>query len=557
MWLLICAFSVWAVAGLTTAAAEPKAPRIVNIVNFIRGVEPRGPVDLYEPVVQQIRLARAHGLPTTFLIQYDALIQDRFVALLKKELTGRDEVGAWLEVVQPQVEAAGLKWRGRFPWDWHTDVGFTIGYTPAEREKLIDEYMRAFEHAFGRRPRSVGCWLIDAHTLTYLSDHYGVAAACICKDQAGTDGYTLWGGYWNQAYYPSRLNAYMPAQDPIRQIPVPVFRMLGSDPIDQYDNGLGEAAQGVVTLEPVYTGGTGGGGVPAWVRWFLDLQTSTPCLAFAYTQAGQENSFGWPAMEKGLTDQVKKLAELSQTGRIRVETLGQSGQWFRNTFPQTPATAVTALHDMKGRERGSVWYDSRFYRANLFWDENGLRIRDIHMFDEQYPERYLNQQVTTHAAVYDTLPAIDGFTWSTRETRAAARPVLVSPDGKTSPMTTGTPEVTEQGKEALEISVPVTDGGRLTVRCEPERMLLQTEQGASTSWALELSWAPDKKPPIEGVEEGAVLYRHNGFAYRQRMSKGRFRAQPGQPRLIMEAQEGVLKLELKNTKEVEAGVGPG
>ena len=28
----------------------------------------------------------------------------------------------------------------------------------------------------------------------------------------GTDGYTLWGGYWNQAYYPSRLNSYMPAQ---------------------------------------------------------------------------------------------------------------------------------------------------------------------------------------------------------------------------------------------------------------------------------------------------------------------------------------------------------
>ena len=96
----------------------------------------------------------------------------------------------------------------------------------------------------------------------------------------------------------------------------------------------------------------------------------------------------------------------------------------------------------------------------------------------------------------------------------------------------------------------------MTVRCQPERMLLQTEPGTPTSWALEMSWAPEKKPPIERVEDGAVLYRHNGFAYRQWLSKGRFRAQPGQPRIILEAQEGVLKLELKNTKEVDAAIGP-
>lgn len=82
-------------------------------------------------------------------------------------------------------------------------------------------------------------------------------ASCNCKDQYGTDGYTLWGGYWNQAYYPSRLNGYMPAQTQEGQIPVPVFRMLGSDPIYQYDTGLGHSIQGVITLEPVY-GDAGG-----------------------------------------------------------------------------------------------------------------------------------------------------------------------------------------------------------------------------------------------------------------------------------------------------------
>ena len=47
----------------------------------------------------------------------------------------------------------------------------------------------------------------------------------------------------------------MPAQTKEGQIPVPVFRMLGSDPIYQYDTSLGESAQGVITLEPVWEAG--------------------------------------------------------------------------------------------------------------------------------------------------------------------------------------------------------------------------------------------------------------------------------------------------------------
>ena len=109
--------------------------------------------------------------------------------------------------------------------------------------------MEKFKSIFGRYPSSIGSWFIDAHSLEYMYDKYGIIASCNCKDQYGTDGYTLWGGYWNQAYYPSRLNGYMPAQTAKGQIPVPVFRMLGSDPIYQYDTGVGHTIQGVITLD--------------------------------------------------------------------------------------------------------------------------------------------------------------------------------------------------------------------------------------------------------------------------------------------------------------------
>ena len=332
------------------------SPRIVNIINFIRQVEPRDKNItedvLYETVHEQVKLLTKYNLQGTFLLQYDALINPRYQTLLKKEIERGSEIGGWWEITQPHVEAAGLTWRGRYPWDWHADVGFATGYTPEEREKLVDVYMEKFKSIFGKYPASIGSWFIDAHSLGYMYDKYGIKASCNCKDQYGTDGYTLWGGYWNQAYYPSRLNGYMPAQTSKGQIPVPVFRMLGSDPIYQYDTGVGHSIQGVITLEPVYGDA---GGSEKWVRRFFKSIFEDPCLGFNYTQAGQENSFTWNGMGKGLEMQIPILASLQQQGKIRIETLETSGEWFKKKYPVNPPTSVTTLTDTYDNGQKTVW----------------------------------------------------------------------------------------------------------------------------------------------------------------------------------------------------------
>ncbi len=267
-------------AVTNVTAKNTPSPRIVNIINFIRQLEPRdskiSEEVLYETVHKQVELLKKYNMRGTFLLQYDALISPRYQSLLKEEMRRGTEVGGWWEITQPHVEAAGLEWRGRYPWDWHADVGFATGYMPKEREKLVDVYMEKFKEIFGKYPASIGSWFIDAHTLEYMHEKYGIVASCNCKDQYGTDGYTLWGGYWNQAYYPSRLNGYMPAQTQEGQIPVPVFRMLGSDPIYQYDTGLGHSIQGVITLEPVY--GDAGGSENGYVV-SLSLFLKIPVLA--------------------------------------------------------------------------------------------------------------------------------------------------------------------------------------------------------------------------------------------------------------------------------------
>ena len=68
---------------------------IINIVNFIRGAEPRHRwLDLVEPVRQQIRLMKEWDLPGTFLIQYDAMLREDMVSLLRELPAEQFEIGA-------------------------------------------------------------------------------------------------------------------------------------------------------------------------------------------------------------------------------------------------------------------------------------------------------------------------------------------------------------------------------------------------------------------------------------------------------------------------------
>lgn len=494
-------------------------PRIINIYNFIRDIEPRAPEDasedLYQATVNQIDLIKQYNLPATYALQYDSLINERYQRLLLDRLDENDEIGAWWEIVQAHAEAAGLQWRGRFPWDWHANVGFSTGYTPAEREKLVDVYMHRFHEIFGYYPRTVGSWFIDSHSLAYMAEKYEVIASCNCKDQIGTDGYTLHGGYWNQAYYPSRRNAYMPAQSEAGQIPIPIFRMLGSDPVDQYDYQLGEDLQAVKTLEP-----TSDGESPDWVRWFFDVNINQPCLAFAYMQAGQENSMRWPAMKDGLNFQIPLIAQIAQAGQVRVETLEQSGRWFREQFKVTPPTAVVALNDSGNSGRKSIWYNSRFYRVNFIFEGGGLRIRDLHLFDEKYASVYLTEPLREKNAIYTTLPVLDGNTWSTASEVAGIRVVHIENKGYSAARVTLT-EVLEISEAELLLRCELENGTTLDLRCSEDQIELNANDNQV---ALLMTWSPEKATTIEDVTQNRIAYRKGYFSYQIRTAKGHFEA---------------------------------
>lgn len=522
-------------------------PKIVNIVNFIRLLEPRDAKItqdvLFQTVVKQVEIMRQYDLDGSFLLQYDALMDQRYQQLLKALPGEKYEIGAWWELPQPLIEKAGLKWRGRYPWDWHADVGFSTGYTPEEREKIVDVYMADFKAVFGYYPRSVASWFIDAHTLNYMYDKYGIVASANCKDQYGTDGYTLWGGYWNQAYYPSRINSYMPAQHAKNQLPVPVFRMLGSDPVRQYDMHLGARRQGVISLEPVYPEA---GGDSTWVHWFMREFVEGVSLAFNYTQAGQENSFTWEAMEKGFRIQMPLIARLRDEGKIRVETLEASGRWFSKKFPVTPATAFTVNNDLPGSDRKTVWFNSRFYRLNLLWENGQLRIRDIHLFDEKFPSQYTTQKATSNECVFLTLPFVDGYLWSTKDHYAGIRfKALVN--GKEIPITGGDPVITNAAGK-LRISWPLkTITGRLDMEITERTMKIQLKGNRQKAqWFLDMTTAGKTALPFRNIQPDRIQCASEGMNYVVKALNGRF-STPGEGKVFrISPNAGVLTLELSN-----------
>ena len=520
---------------LQQVVAESPSPRIINIINFIRQTDYRVENSdslLYQTVEEQLKLVNKYNLPATFLLQYDALINPEYQHLLKSLLNKESEVGGWFEITQPQVEDAGLKWRGEHSWVSHANIAFSTGYTPEEREKLVDVYMEKFKEIFGNYPKSIGSWYIDAHTLNYMYEKYGIIASCNCKDQIGTDGYTLWGGYWNQAYYPSKRNGYMPAQTQEGQIPVPVFRMLGSDPIYQYDTGLGNERQGVISLEPVY----GNAGMNRqWVDYFFHSIVDEPCLAFNYAQAGQENSFTWKAMQKGLEMQIPIIDSLRQINKVRVETLGESGAWFKQNYPNTPATAVTTMQDVRGEGNKTVWFNSRYYRVNLLWKGTEFSFRDVHLFDERFQSDYVDKAGEGSQFFFYTLPLADGYRWSTPDDRAGLHLVQHLASGETKRIALNTPEVSEPDVQTLVVTCKDPDEHtfRMTFTEKGFDVVCDTKD-KDFNWSLDLHAASNAELPFKDISDKAIKMQFNGFDYEvnctagsvERTDEGTFRLRP-------------------------------
>ncbi len=389
----------------------------VNIMNFARQCEPRdADTDklLFQTTKAQLEMLLELQVPHTFLLQYDTLCDPRYVSLFCENRSELTETGLWYEIVEPLTTACGMAYESAYgwKWDWHIRPGFSMAYPPEARDRLIDEAMRKYKEVFGSYPAVVGSWLLDTRTACRLKDRYDVQCLCICRDQTNTDAYSLVGGYFNGAYYPSRSNLFTPAQTKENTLDVPVFRLLGPSPIHNYDGkkflSAGTKDKNVIfwTLEPVWFAGADA----RFERALLDDLFGSATLNFAYAQIGQENSFAGSDILSPLRRQIDYLR---QRGDVRFEKMSETAERFNSRFGfTTPPTVSASLKNWDSEDLQSVYYQCKNYVANLFRDGDRVFLRAFYLFDETVPEHYLTDTCESFFALYENLPLVDTVVWA-------------------------------------------------------------------------------------------------------------------------------------------------
>ena len=391
---------------------------IVNIMNFVRGVGRNPDLDLVTPVKKELELCQKYGYKNTFLMQYDAMIRKEFVDIIKSA-DEKTEVGVWVEIGRQLIDKVGLQWEGskECDWDWHVNPGFLPAYTHKERELIIDEIMKCFKDVFGYYPKSVGSWVLDAYSIEYMQKKYDIAAFGICREQYGVDAYTLIGTYYNQAYYPSKRNNICPAQTKENQINAPVFKLLGPDPVYNYGvtSMYRDSFDSPPTIEPAWETGQDRKNV----EWFFDSYFHNESMAFSYIQLGQENPFGWERIKKGLPMQFEILKKYVDNNECTIMTMGESGEWFKKNFDETPATTLGAKNIIGNDINESQWYSCKNYRINFVSEDDSFYIRDIYKFDENFTENYYDTPCKEWKIMYTNLPVMDGFLWRRDESGRA------------------------------------------------------------------------------------------------------------------------------------------
>ncbi|MGL4738912.1 MAG: FN3 associated domain-containing protein [Cellulosilyticaceae bacterium] len=521
-----------------------KRQGLVNIYHFIRKSTYEDGIftqEDFDTLKSEMDLLKQHQLPATYALKYDALMDERYTALIKSMIDEKDEVAAWWEITEEMARKAGVTWKGKDVIDLHVKAGYSLAYLPEERKALLDVYMEDFKAVYGAYPKTIGSWVMDIVTFEYAKARYGLVGGALCRDQRGIDGFTLWGGYFNGAYYPSKVNEYMPAQTNEMQLDLPIFRLLGPDPIYNFESGIRDGADGIYTLEPAWITGQD----EKWVTWLLGCVSDEEQVGYGYTQVGQENSYIWGTMGDAYEMQIRHLAQLRKENKVRVESLRDSSVWFKQKYALTPPTTYTASKDWNEKfGLNTTWYSSRFYRMSLLWDQGEFSIRDLYVFNEDYPSRYLNDYITHNESVFDALPLLDTHNWSTKEKRASIDFV----EAITGEKLKGEAPVflSQEDDENWYVQWKLNEAREMSIVCTQNQMHFEMlQEGGTLEWMMRMNTLPT----LEKVESQCILCRHENFAYEVHAVAGTFEQVGDEVWIRPEGDQIILEYAQKGDKD--------
>ncbi|AVM42797.1 hypothetical protein [Fastidiosipila sanguinis] len=483
---------------------------IVNIYNFVRKSheEPsKFIIDDFETLENQLTVLAKFNLPSTVALKYDALMDEEYQKLIKTYKKENElAISAWWEITAELCERAGVQFRGERgeEYDDRVDSAYSIAYEPEERIKIVDAYMQDFKEIYGVYPQSIGSWVLDECTLEYAKEQYGIVAAAVCRDQIATDGFTLWGGYPNGPYYPSVNNLNVPAQSEQKQLKLPIFRLLGPDPIFMFEQNVRDTIFGVHTLEPSSISGRG-----ERIPWTFARITDEDAVGINYLQVGQENNFLWPNIAPGYIPQIETVNKLRAEGKLLVQTMAETANFFSESFELTPPMSYQGTTDWSADRLEALNYASSEYRLSFLYEKQKLRIRDFFKFEENYKSRYLDESIKTAASFYDCPPLLFPQIW---KQEYGKRPFIKLLDAEGLELD-DIEEISFSAIDAYssEINAQNKDG-EISIKMFPDRVEFSGRFGLLFEYL----------PVLKSVEGKKIYLEYESFPYELDLAKGEF-----------------------------------
>lgn len=385
----LTAFIVF-IFSLTPAYATSQ--KFVTIVNPVRGGD-FFQLNGAKPVTnlaKEWQIIQDNNLPATWLIRPDALKDSEVVSLLKS-FPNSQELGLFLEITPSWTKMAAVFYHQSTNWHAAGTV-FLTGYEVDERHKLIDTAFADFKNTFGYYPKSVGAWWIDAGSLAYMKERYGVMANMDVADQYTTDNYQVWGQYFSQPFYPTKRNALIPAESAGDKIGLVTIQWALRDPFNSYGNGVLDSTYSVQAND--YANKKYHNLTTDYFKKLLEIYLDNPYQTLGQVTVGIENDFSWADYGAEYGRQIEVVKDLSQKG-INAVTMSSFAQSYASAFPDVSPKQILSAADPLGSGGSVLWFDNLRYRVGWFYNKSGSVIRDLRTTYDGAPEPCLKKSCSS------------------------------------------------------------------------------------------------------------------------------------------------------------------
>ncbi|MFH0773831.1 MAG: hypothetical protein V1922_05990 [bacterium] len=348
-------------------APERKINAEIVFINQVRGLEccQKGSLEFTR---QQLELFKKYKFAATFVLRYDALIDNAFINLFKSYAKNRFDYGIFFEITPRLAKDAGVAYKGSQERWYRASYAYLVGYSQEDRKKLIDTVMTQFKREFGSYPKTTSGWMIDTFSANYLSNTYGVTTHEITREQWGTDGYALYGGSVPSLYNPSKEWVFIPAQSTTDSLPLRILRQTVSDPVRNY----GDLTSGYTSQPNDY-------GRTKSFDYFKHLLGQVEQSSQPIAILGLENS-----LEKKYQDIYEK--QIAYVGRV----IDKNNIIFPREIGNIKKQNFVFGTDFENKKYSAYWIQTTGYRARIIVKDDYVQLTDLRIYAETMKDPYFS-----------------------------------------------------------------------------------------------------------------------------------------------------------------------